>query len=401
MRSPGARVVVPPGPLLHRPYLALSYRARGLWETLVVSVLLLLIFPALVTAAVPEAAEDLSAVPGWLLPGALMLLGSVLSTFGARSHARREEPEAAEDDGDPAAGPPLEGAAEESAEEVESLSTLRPDTLVAHRVAIERAVVAMHERLEENLTLKEMASRAFVSPYHFNRIFRQLVGIPPGQFLGALRLQEAKRLLVTTDLSVTDICFQVGYSSLGTFTRRFTSLVGFCPRHFRALAKRPSVPWNEISIGPRPIAQEAALSGQIQTVDGFWGIAFVGLFDSPIPQGAPAACALAVVPGPFSLPNCPDGDFHLLAVGLSPAGSHLEQILFEGMPRGTHDHRALRIRGGRADQPINVVLRQPDFVDPPILVTPYLFLQQHFTGAVKSGPKRGRGVRAISEKPAS
>ena len=379
MRSPGARVVVPPGSPLHRPRLA----PRSLLEALVGSVLLLLIFPALVAAAVPETAEDLSAVPGWLLPGALTLLGSVLSAFGTRSHAPREEPEAAED-GDPAASP-----------------TLRPDTLIAHRVAIERAVVAMHERLEENLTLKEMASRAFVSPYHFNRIFRQLVGIPPGQFLGALRLQEAKRLLVTTDLSVTDICFQVGYSSLGTFTRRFTSLVGFCPRHFRALAKRPSVPWNELSIRSRPTAQETALNGQIQTVDGFQGIAFAGLFDSPIPQGAPVACALAVVPGPFLLPNCPDGDFHLLAVGLSPAGSHLEQILFEGMPRGTHDHRALRIRGGRADQPVNVVLRPPDFVDPPILVTPYLFLQQHFTGAVMRGPKRGRGVRAISEKPAS
>jgi AraC family transcriptional regulator len=360
---------VHPGPLFPPHPLAFPYRARRLREALAVGFLLLLTFPALVTAAAPGTVEDLSAVPGWLLPGMLTLLGGLLNAFSATARPREwlEEPEEA-------AGPP----------------TLRPDTVIAHRVAIERAVVVMHERLEENLTLTEMARRAFVSPYHFNRIFRQLVGIPPGQFLGALRLQEAKRLLVTTGLSVTDICFQVGYSSLGTFTRRFTSLVGFCPRHFRALARRPPLPWSEVSIGPQPAAQEAAVSGQIQAADGFQGIAFVGLFDSPIPQGAPVACALAGVPGPFALPSCPDGDFHLLAVGLNPASSDLEQILFGGMPRGTQEKGVLRIRDGRADRQVDVVLRQPDFIDPPILITPYLFLQQRLTGAVTSGPKRRR-----------
>src|SRR5258707_14891588 len=99
-------------------------------------------------------------------------------------------------------------------------------TELNHHRAVERVISAMHQRLDEDFSLEEMANLAYMSPFHFNRIFRQLTGVPPCQFMSALRLESARRLLLTTQLSVTDVCFEVGYSSLGTFIRRFTDLLG-------------------------------------------------------------------------------------------------------------------------------------------------------------------------------
>src|SRR5216683_4350607 len=112
----------------------------------------------------------------------------------------------------------------------------RQMTLAAHTQAVERAIQIMHTHLHELLTLEDLASVAYLSPFHFNRVFRRLIGIPPGEFLSALRFQTARRLLLTTSLSVTDICFEVGYTSTGSFTSRFTQLVGLSPRLLRRRA---------------------------------------------------------------------------------------------------------------------------------------------------------------------
>ncbi len=103
-------------------------------------------------------------------------------------------------------------------------------TLAMQTQAVERAIQAMHTHLQERLTLEDLASTAYLSPSHFHRVFCRLIGIPPGEFLSALRFQAARRLLLTTPLSVTDICFEVGYTSTGSFTSRFTHLVGLSPR---------------------------------------------------------------------------------------------------------------------------------------------------------------------------
>src|SRR5256714_15274685 len=91
-------------------------------------------------------------------------------------------------------------------------------TFAAQTQAVERAIQTMHTHLDEELTLEDLASVAYLSPSHFHRVFRRLIGIPPGEFLAALRFQTARRLLLTTALSVTEICFEVGYTSIGSFT---------------------------------------------------------------------------------------------------------------------------------------------------------------------------------------
>ena len=112
----------------------------------------------------------------------------------------------------------------------------RASTVASRRHAVEKVIGVMHEQLGQALSLEDMAAIANSSPFHFNRVFRQVVGIPPAQFLYALRLQKAKHLLLTTTLNVTDVCYEVGYNSLGSFTTRFTDLVGVSPTHLRRLA---------------------------------------------------------------------------------------------------------------------------------------------------------------------
>ena len=117
-----------------------------------------------------------------------------------------------------------------------SESEAHHETIATQTQAVERAVQVMHTHLCDLLTLEDLASVACLSPFYFNRVFRRLIGIPPGEFLSALRFQTARRLLLTTSLSVTDICFEVGYTSTGSFTSRFTQLVGLSPRLLRQRA---------------------------------------------------------------------------------------------------------------------------------------------------------------------
>src|SRR5947207_12815364 len=83
-------------------------------------------------------------------------------------------------------------------------------TLADQTQAVERAIQTMHTHLDEVLTLEDLASVACLSPSHFTRVFHRLIGVPPGEFLSALRFQAARHLLLTTPLSVTDLCFVVG-----------------------------------------------------------------------------------------------------------------------------------------------------------------------------------------------
>ncbi|MEU0532491.1 helix-turn-helix transcriptional regulator [Amycolatopsis tolypomycina] len=99
--------------------------------------------------------------------------------------------------------------------------------------AVLRAIEMILERYFEPITLSALASEVFVSPFHFSRIFAKATGVTPGRFLTAVRLFEAKRLLLTTSLTVSDIVCSVGYSSVGTFTSRFARAVGMTPTEYR------------------------------------------------------------------------------------------------------------------------------------------------------------------------
>lgn len=99
---------------------------------------------------------------------------------------------------------------------------------------VRRAVELMHAHLESELPLEELAAAAYLSPFHFARLFKKVTGAPPHAYLAALRIEHARTLLAATDLSVTDIATRVGYSSSSHFTKAFRQSTGLTPRAFRA-----------------------------------------------------------------------------------------------------------------------------------------------------------------------
>ncbi|HKO98792.1 MAG TPA: AraC family transcriptional regulator [Pyrinomonadaceae bacterium] len=83
------------------------------------------------------------------------------------------------------------------------------------------------------INLDEISSQACFSRYHFLRLFRQAFDKTPHQYLVERRIERAKELLSTRDLRVTDICFEVGFESLGSFSSLFHKTVGHAPVIYR------------------------------------------------------------------------------------------------------------------------------------------------------------------------
>ena len=98
---------------------------------------------------------------------------------------------------------------------------------------LRRARDTMDRDYEQPLDVPALARVALMSPGHFSRSFRAAYGETPYSYLMTRRIERAKALLRRGDLSVTEVCFEVGCSSLGTFSTRFTELVGVPPSVYR------------------------------------------------------------------------------------------------------------------------------------------------------------------------
>jgi AraC-like DNA-binding protein len=96
-----------------------------------------------------------------------------------------------------------------------------------------RARDAMDRDYARPLDIPALARIAYVSEAHFIRTFRATFGETPHRYLQRRRVERAMAALRETDLSVTDICFTVGFASLGTFSRTFKEIVGESPAAFR------------------------------------------------------------------------------------------------------------------------------------------------------------------------
>jgi AraC-like DNA-binding protein len=97
-----------------------------------------------------------------------------------------------------------------------------------------RARDAMDRAYAEPLDVRAVAAVAHVSPAHFIRSFRAVFGETPHRYLQRRRVERSMFLLRETDRSVTDVCFDVGFTSLGTFSRTFHNIVGETPSGYRS-----------------------------------------------------------------------------------------------------------------------------------------------------------------------
>lgn len=105
-----------------------------------------------------------------------------------------------------------------------------------------RARDAMDRAYAQPLDIPALASIACVSESHFIRTFRDTFGETPHLYLQRRRVERAMFLLWYTDRSVTEICFDVGFASLGTFSRTFSAIIGETPSAYRARAEVRAVP---------------------------------------------------------------------------------------------------------------------------------------------------------------
>ncbi len=96
-----------------------------------------------------------------------------------------------------------------------------------------RARDAMDRSFAEPLDVRTVAAVAHVSAAHFSRSFRDVFGETPHRYLQRRRVERSMFLLRETDRRVTDICFDVGFTSLGTFSRTFRAIVGESPSDYR------------------------------------------------------------------------------------------------------------------------------------------------------------------------
>jgi AraC-like DNA-binding protein len=268
------------------------------------------------------------------------------------------------------------------------------------RRAVESVIVVMRERLDEQLTLRDLADIARLSPFYFDRVFRQTTGIPPCRFLSALRVAAAKQLLLTTNLSVTDVCLEVGYSSLGTFVTHFSDVVGVSPRRLRRIvAEMASSPSPSPSVGlrlsrpkhggapasqnsstlmtsSRPRAMEVGredtrrwrLSGHVAAPGHVRGPIFIGFFPTPVPQGRPWGCTVLQGSGPFFAVARADDPVYVFAAAFPVSKEPITYLLPEDSllwlgsaspPPPT--------RNGATKSSMLIELRRAALTDPPLL----------------------------------
>ncbi|WP_431682720.1 helix-turn-helix transcriptional regulator [Kitasatospora sp. KL5] len=228
----------------------------------------------------------------------------------------------------------------------------------------------MWNRYEEPLSLDEIANTAILSKFYFSRVFRNLTGTSPGRFLSAVRLHQAKTMLLETDLSVTEISYRVGYNSLGTFTSRFTRSVSLSPARYRALARaglterdrQPGTGAAHSDSGRRT----CTVHGSIRSPETGRPVRiYIGAFREPIVQGRPVACEILDGPGPFTL-RVPEGLWFIRAAVV--AASDFPAPPWERRPLLVASGPELSVRHGHDNAPVRLAARPLTALDLPILL---------------------------------
>jgi AraC-like DNA-binding protein len=140
-------------------------------------------------------------------------------------------------------GPDLRHSTEDPTTSHPGPGTTRvPADLLGH---LRAARDLIDRRYADKLDLDRLARRAGVSKYHFLRCFAASYGLTPSQYLSRRRIERAQDLLRATNLTVSEVCRLVGYDSLGSFSSRFSALVGQSPSAYQrrwAEAGGPMIP---------------------------------------------------------------------------------------------------------------------------------------------------------------
>lgn len=194
------------------------------------------------------------------------------------------------------------------------------------------AASLVRERFAEPLSVGDLADHVGYSPFHFSRLFAAGTGVGPGEYLAAVRIDAAKRLLLHGDDAVVDVAVRVGFDSPSSFSRRFRASVGVPPGGLRRLADRvadrPPQPFRlgdarQALVRVRPeVPQPLLPPGELSV--------WVGWFPKPAPIGLPAGGLLARYGDRVELPLAPGAPW-LLGFAV-PGGADVEAQLVPSEP---------------------------------------------------------------------
>lgn len=115
-------------------------------------------------------------------------------------------------------------------ERIYSEHSLRPEQYAQVR----KSKVDMEKYYSNKIQLNDLADAAFMSRFHYVRVFQRMYGLTPIAYLRDLRIAEAKKL-ISSGLPITQVCFDVGYQSISTFSSVFKKCVGHTPREYQRL----------------------------------------------------------------------------------------------------------------------------------------------------------------------
>lgn len=227
-------------------------------------------------------------------------------------------------------------------------------TAITH--AVQSAIAEMKSDPECPGGITAVAERSFYSKYHFTREFSRITGTTPRRYLAAIRMERAKRYLAVDRLSVAAVSHLVGYASVGTFSTRFTELVGVAPRAWREAYGECAVSAHVVGTGP------TVCRGRLSVPRGLLKSPtklYVGAFPDSIIQGRPLASTVVCGPGEFTLEGVPDLPVTVVAcVAVRPA---------DGDPTATRIYGyARRARPDQTD--VQVRLRPQAPTDPPLVL---------------------------------
>jgi len=248
---------------------------------------------------------------------------------------------------------------------------------------IDEVIAYIHKNIYEPLPLSLLASYIGYSPYHFSRIFKERIGLPPLYYVSSLRLEKAKDLLLHTHLSIRDIALEIGQQSLGTFTTRFTERVGVSPSTFRnsrdevderLLALQRLSDWRQSMPVLNP---NATIEGTVHAQAPFQGVILIGLFAKPIPEGLPLYGTLLPSLGPFRFTNVKPGTYYLMATSVQWGMQAVDVLLTQSTTLRTRSREPIVVTPYTKVPPLEVTLHVPRLDDPPILISLPL-LMDHF-----------------------
>ena len=127
---------------------------------------------------------------------------------------------------------------EKSFYELELDKVIENDSLSANKyIQVRHSKAFMRQYHAENIKVEDVAEKAFMSHFHYIRIFQKIYGVTPRQYLKDIRIEKAKEKL-NQGYTVTETCFEVGYESLPTFSSAFRLATGYSPKAYQKINNR-------------------------------------------------------------------------------------------------------------------------------------------------------------------